>query len=254
MVELALVGLLYFLVLFFVIQGGLYYIRVTVLDFATEVAARAILINNNPGYQLAGPTTALPTTAALLRQNIANAGYGFLDANNIAVSVKVCAPVWQTGLGATANGTGGCLGGFQNMPLTPFTPGTFQYFTGTATVNLYQYVGSDGSTGIGVIATTATTGTCNTAPLNGSTNGNVANGTLSLATATTPPGGVTVISVGPGASVTRTEYDGALYTCGAGQDFLLQVQYTDTGLVPLVSRFIGPITATLAFALEPSPT
>jgi Flp pilus assembly protein TadG len=245
-VEFALVGLVYFIVVFFVIQGGIYFLRVTVLDFATEQAARALMINDNPGYAVAAPPS-----AAAFRQDIANSGYGLLNFNNIAVSVRVCAPVWTT---AISGYSGGCFGGFKNMPLSTFDPtnNTYQYYAGVCTVNVTLYSANTGLQNL-VVNSSSCTGTCNTNALNGSGNGNVANGAFSLASATIPSGGVTVIDAGGGTMITVTQYNGATYTCAAGQDFLVQVQYTDATLSGLVSSYFSKIRSTLAFELEPSP-
>jgi len=231
-VEFALVGLLYFFLLIFALEGGIFYLRTTVLDLATEQAARAIMIN-----QVAGNTTgspAAPTTAAAFIQLIENDSYGVLTQANIEISVQMAAPV--TGTVAAP------VGGFQSIKPVATPAGLFQYVAGTCTVT-YKTTSVNGG------AATYSPPTASTCEANGICT--TANFTL-LPTDGEVSGGTDVTTT-VGTTVTNT-YTGATYSCSGGQDIVVQAQYTDTALSALVGYLFGPITSTLAFQVEPATT
>jgi Flp pilus assembly protein TadG len=276
-IEFALVGTTFFLLLLFVIQGGIYYLRVTALDYATEVVARSLELNGN------STTSISPTTSSAFAYDVAQNSFGVLNASNIAVSLKECTPVGFTG----STGTGiTCSGGFGGMSTSPIdTSGnTYQYFNGTCIANIDETLADNGQEAISVVqgttpictggpattsgTTTFTAGpgtTCNTSSFNYYQTAGVnlvsavGDGILSLGSATQPvmaKGQSTnpyTFSAG-GHSFKVTEYDGALFTCSGDQDFLVQVVYTDTTLVSFISSFFGPIISTVAAPFEPPLT
>jgi hypothetical protein len=273
-IEFALVGTSFLLLLFFVIQGGIYYLRVTALDYATEVVARTLELNGNSSSLIS------PTSSAAFAYDVAQNSFGVLDAANISVSLKECAPAGFSGSTSVAIP---CSGGFGGMSTTPIdTSGnTYQYFNGTCTANIDETIADNGQQAVSVVSgttncvpgtatsnasgTALTSGpgtTCNTTSFNyyqqgaGNLIGNVGAGVLSLGPATKPlkaQGQATnpYTFSGGGHTFTTTEYDGALFTCSADQDFLVQVVYKDTTIVSLISSFFGPITSTVAAQFEP---
>jgi len=277
-IEFALVGTTFLLLLFFVIQGGIYYLRVTALDYATEVVARSLELNGNSSKLIS------PTTSSAFAYDIAQNSFGVLSSSNISVSLKECTPNGFTG----STGTGiTCSGGFGGMSTTPIdTSGnTYQYFNGTCVANIDETLADNGQEAISVVsgtsptcnpgaATTNASGTaltagggttCTTSSFNyyQTSGGNlpslVGDGVLSLGSATQPTKAKGQ-STNPysftasGHNFTVTEYDNALFTCSADQDFLVQVVYTDTTLVGLISMFFGPIISTVASQFEPPLT
>lgn len=229
-VEFALVGLLYFFLLIFALEGGIFYLRTTVLDLATEQAARVIMINqgtDNNGNFTTAPTAA--TGANSFQTLIENDSYGVLNQANIRVEVRMAPPVTGTVRAANA--------GFQFIPpvATPDNV-TYQYQPGSCEVD---YTPPSG-------AVTKYTLNMN----HGCTAGDCA------ATQTNfnllPAGGGEVS--GGNFDVTTGEYKDATYSCSAGQDIVVQAQYTDTALAAFVAYLFGPISTTLAFQVEPSTT
>jgi Flp pilus assembly protein TadG len=280
--EFAIVGTFYFLLVFFVLQGGVYYLRATVLDYATEVVARSLEINDNSSSVIA------PTSSSAFAYDIAQNSFGLLNYSNIAVSLKECQPAGFTG---STQGDGiKCTGGFSSMSLSPIdtTGNTYQYFNGTCAVNYYVVVADNGQQAINVLNSNCAGGTVTTngsgtplssvaGPVCDTTNFNyyqtasnpvvlVGAGYLSTSSATAP---ATASVTGPqgqttnpytytsgGHTFTYTQYNGGLYTCSAGQDFLVQVTYTDNNfIIPLIpqyiSGFFGTITSTLTGQFEP---
>jgi len=244
-VEFALIGTLYFVVLFFVIQGGIFFIRVTVLDFATETVAREILINDNPG------ATALPpTTGAAFAQQVANVSHGFLNLANIKVEFQIAPP-----LPSTIIGQGQGYGGFASIPPYTFPAGgtpvyaTLTGYTyGACTVNyqIITYVPSGTIQSIGSDIQTAGTncsGTCVVSPGTNTQDNEIVGGIVDGGTASSSSAN----------GFTTTNYTGGTFTCNAGEDALLQVQYTDTSLVGLIAKYFGPAQSVLAFQIEPPP-
>jgi len=242
-VEFALIGSLYFVILFFVLQGGIFYIRVTVLDFATEAVSRAILINDNPGA-----TTTPPVTAAAFAQQVATISHGFLDLSNIKVELQMAPPLPSSTLGQ-GQGTGG----FQSIRAYAFPAGgTPSYaYTGygacTVTYQIITYdpngtvlsIGSD----IQSAGTNCTGNGCTVSPGANTANNEIVGGIVDGGTASATSSG----------GFTFTTYTGGTFTCNAGEDVLLQVQYTDSSLVGLIARYFGPVQSVLAFQIEPPP-
>jgi Flp pilus assembly protein TadG len=231
-VEFALVGLLYFFLLIFALEGGIFYLRTTVLDLATENAARVIMINQ--GANNAGTFTAAPTTAAAFITLIENDSYSVLTQSNIKVSVQMTGPV--TGTAAIA-GTG-----FQSIPPVATPAGLYQYVPGSCTVDYSTSTTGAATTYTFISSSACTTGTCAASQASFArlpTYGEVTGGTDVTTTA--------------GNTVTNT-YTDATYSCSAGQDIVVQAQYTDTTLSALVAYLFGPITSTLAFQVEPATT
>jgi Flp pilus assembly protein TadG len=216
-VEFALVGVMYFFVLLFAIAGGTFYLRITVLDLATEQASRAIMINQGPDN--AGSFTAAPTTAAAFEQMVQTNSFGVLSFGNIQVAVQMAGPVTGT---VRAAGTG-----FQSIPPVATPGGTYQYLPGTSTYTLNSNAG-------------CTAGTCTTAR-------------FSLLPTSGEVQGGTDVATTSGSTVTNT-YTSATFSCSAGQDIVVQVQYTDSVLSQLVAYLFGPVTSTIAFQVEPVTT
>jgi Flp pilus assembly protein TadG len=202
-VEFAVVGSLYCLVLLFAVEGGIFYLKVDVLDLATERASRFIVLNN---------LSTAPTSAAAFAALIANNGNGALTPGNVAVSVRMVAPVSGT-IAAPA-------GGFQSLPVSTFTPGTYQYVAGACALTT--------NVATGVITVGACTGSC---------------------VYPTTPG---LADQGYQTTTNNVTTLHQTYTCSAGQDILVQVQYTDSALAKLVGGFFGPVVTTLAFQAEPT--
>jgi hypothetical protein len=211
-VEFAIVGSLYFLVLLFAVEGGILYLKIDTLDLATERASRLLVLNN--------VATAPATSAAFIGDIAANSN-GALQTANIAISVQMAAAV--TGTIAAPKG------GFQSLSTT-FTAKTFQYVPGSCPVTT-------------IVGSTPTVGACT---------GGCAYSTA--ANATNIPGeldpGYQTTVINANNSTTTTLHQ--TYTCSAGQDILVQVQYTDTTLTKLVAGLFGPIITTLAFQAEPT--
>ncbi len=232
-VEFAIVGLLYFFILIFALEGGIFYLRTTVLDLATENAARVIMINQ--GANNAGTFTAAPATAAAFIQLVENDSYGVLTQSNIKVSVQMTGPV--TGTAAIA-GTG-----FQSIPPVATPAGLYQYVPGSCTVNYSTSTTGAATTYTFISSSGCTSGTC------------TASGAsfARLPTYGEVTGGSDVTSTGANGAAINT-YTDATYSCSAGQDIVVQAQYTDTTLSSLVAYLFGPITSTLAFQVEPSTT
>jgi len=229
-IEFALVAMLYVFLLLFAIEGGIFYLRSTVLDVATEQISRQIMLNQ--GANNDGTFTPAPATASAFAARIQADSSGVLALGNIAVSVQMAPPVTGT---TRAAGTG-----FQAIPPVATPAGTYQYLPGSCTVN-YSTSTTAGVTTYTLISSSGcTAGTCTTSrfallP----TSGQVSGGT----DVTTTSGGTT----------TNT-YTGATFSCSAGQDIVVQAQYTDTALTALVGYLFGPVTATLAFQVEPVTT
>lgn len=231
-VEFALVGLLYFFLLIFALEGGIFYLRVTVLDLATEQAARAIMINQVAGNTVGAP--AAPTTAAAFTQLIENDSYNVLTIGNIKVAVQMAPPVTGT-IAAPA-------GGFQSIKPLANPANQYQFLPGACTVTYT-------TTSVNGAAATYNAPTASACDANGTCT--VANFTL-LPTYGEVAGGTDVTTT-IGNTVTNT-YTNATYSCSAGQDVVVQAQYTDTTLSALVGYLFGPITTTLAFQVEPTTT
>jgi len=263
-VEFAIVGSIYLTILFFVIQGGIFYIKVTILDVATETAARAVLINGNPNTNITTP----PTTGAAFAALVAQDSYGVLKAANIVVALQENPP-------AVTNVTGnGAVYGFTGIPPYQFTAGgtpPYQYTVYGYCPVTYQNVvatiapglpnaGTVIATGQDIVNNAATgtcSGTCNlsSAYANGTqystpTQDNEVIGGIVNGGAAQPASTTTIGS----ALYTFTNFTGGKYTCNSGQDVLLQVQYTDPTIVSLVGQFFGAIVSTVAFQIEPSAT
>jgi len=224
-VEFALVGLLYFFLLIFALEGGIFYLRITVLDLATEQAARVIMINqgaDNNGNFATAPTT--PTGANSFQALIENDSFDVLTQANIKVEVQMAPPVTGT---VRAAGTG-----FQSIPpaATPdnvtyeYKPGSCEVDYSTSTTP-YTLIKNHGCT-----AGDCTTANFNLLPAGG---GEVSGGTY---------------------TASSNSYTDATYSCSAGQDIVVQAQYTDTTLSALIGYLFGPITSTLAFQVEPATT
>jgi hypothetical protein len=241
--EFALIGVLYFIILLFVIQGGIFFIRVTVLDFATESVSRAILINGNPGA-----TATPPLTAAAFAQQVASISHGFLNLANIKVELQMAPPLPTSTLGQ-GQGTGG----FQSIRAYNFPAGgapTYAY-TGygacTVTYQIITYapngavqtIGSD----IQTSGTNCTGNGCTVSPAANTANNEIVGGIVDGGTPSATTNG----------GFTTTTFTGGTFTCNAGQDVLLKVQYTDTSLAGLVSKYFGPVQSVLAFQIEPPP-
>jgi len=251
--EFAIVGLYFFLVLFFVIQGGIYYLRETILDYATEAAARAVMINDNPGYSVAAPTSA----AAFLNL-VASNGFGLLGPANYNASTTAPMQVALQMVPEAKTIFGNASYGFRSV--TPWTfngttpPYQFKY-AGSCGVNYFTNyaINGTGQTGSGVSSISScslpagdTTDTvCPNSLTNMNGNNLIINGFAD--------GGTPTVSY-PNAVVVQYNYTGGTFTCNANQFVLLQVQYTDSTLVPLISNFFGPIVSTVAFKIEPPPT
>jgi len=229
-VEFAIVGLLYFFLLIFALEGGIYYLRVTVLDLATEQAARVIMINqgeDNNGNFITAPIAA--TGANSFQALVEKDSYGVLTQANIAVEVRMAPPVTGTVRAANA--------GFQAIPpvATPDNV-TYQYQPGSCEVDYTPPSGAvtkytlNMNHGCTAGDCTATQANFNLLPAGG---GEVSGGTY---------------------DATTGEYKDATYSCSAGQDIVVQAQYTDTTLSALIGYLFGPITTTLAFQVEPATT
>ncbi len=225
-----MVAMTYFFLLLFAIEGGIFYLRTTVLDFATEQSSRAIMINQ--GANNAGIFTAAPTTAAAFKQLIQTNSFNILTLGNIQIAVQMAGPVTGT---ARAAGTG-----FQSIPPVTTPAGTYQYLPGSCTIN-YSTATTGGTATYTLISSAGcTAGTCTTAKFSLlPTNGEVSGGTDVTSTS--------------GSTVTNT-YTAATFSCSAGQDIVVQAQYTDTTLSRLVAYLFGPVTSTLAFQVEPATT
>jgi Flp pilus assembly protein TadG len=229
-IEFAIVGLLYFFVLIFAVEGGIYYLQATVIDFATEQASRAIMINQ--GANNAGVYTDAPQTAALFQALVYNdssaASDGLLSQANIQVAVQMAAPV--TGNAVTGPG-------FASIPPVAVPNGSvYEYVPGSCTVDYTT------STVAGVTKYTLVAN-------HGCTDGNCA--------ATQPSFNLLPVNgelSGGAYDATTGKYLNATYSCSAGQDILVQVQYSDSPLSALVAYLFGPITTTLAFQVEPATT
>jgi Flp pilus assembly protein TadG len=202
-VEFAIVGSLYVLVLLFAVEGGIFYLKIDILDLATERASRFIILNN---------LTTAPASAGAFASLIANNGNGALTLGNIAVSVRMAAPISGT--------TAAPVAGFQSLTAAAFTPGTYQYVPGACAL----------STNVATNVTTvgACTGGCQYPSVLGAADQGYQTTTNNVTT------------------LHQT------YTCSAGQDILVQVQYTDSTLTKLIAGFFGPVTSTLAFQAEPT--
>jgi Flp pilus assembly protein TadG len=204
-VEFAIVGSLYVLVLLFAVEGGIFYLKVDLLDLATEKASRLIILNN---------VATAPQTASAFAALIASNGNGALTLSNIAVSVQMAAPVSGT--------VAAPVGGFQSLTKNAFTAGTFGYYAGACGIETNVATGA-----VTPNPLEPCTGTCTTSKL----------GEADQGYQTTTNGVTTLFQT---------------YTCSAGQDILVQVQYTDSTLTKLVSGFLGPVISTLAFQAEPT--
>ena len=246
-VEFAMVGIAYFTLLFLVIQGGIFYVRVTMLDMATEQVARLIMVNNN-----ASTSSPPPATAAAFAEDIQAKGYGLLQQGNITVTLEECAPQAST---VTMSGTPvGCTGGFAAMSVNNFgtADSTYQYYPGSCTVAYTiapapQPGATTTSTGttqtshpsftLSNVSEIHCTGACTTF-----TGTNLVNGSLFPA----PD------SVSSATTYTSSTNPNASYICGSGQDVVLKVQYKDPATVGYLARFFGTATSTLAFQIEPA--
>jgi Flp pilus assembly protein TadG len=205
-VEFSIVGLFYFVILIFAVEGGIFYIKIDTLDFATEKASRLILLNNY---------TTAPATATAFKTDIASASNGLLKTSSIAVSVQMTPPVSGT--------TAAPVNGFLNLPTT-FTAGTYQYKDGACPVTT--------NINTGVVSAGTCTGTCAYSTTGANTIGELDTGYESTAA------GVTTLY--------------QTYTCGAGQDILVQVQFTDSTISNILGGIFGPFITTLAFQAEPT--
>ena len=229
-VEFALVAMLYVFLLLFALEGGIFYLRTTVLDLATEQAARVIMINQGPNN--AGTFTTAPTTAAAFASLIQSYSFGDLALGNIEVAVQMATPVTGT---TRAAGTG-----FQAIPPVADPAGTYQYLPGSCTIN-YSTSTTAGVTTYTLISNSGcTVCTCTTSRF------------ALLPTSGEVSGGSDVTSTS-GSTVTNT-YTGATFSCSGRQDIVVQAQYTDTALTALVAYLFGPVTSTLAFQVEPATT
>jgi Flp pilus assembly protein TadG len=229
-VEFAIVAMIYVFMLLFAIDGGVFYIGTTVLDLATEQASRAIMINQ--GANNAGGSTAAPTTAAAFTQLVQSNSYNVLTLGNIQVAVQMAGPVTGT---VRAAGTG-----FQAIPPVAIPAGTYQYLPGACTIN-YSTSTTAGTTTYSLSSSAGcTAGTCTTAK-------------FSLLPASGQVTGGTDVSSTSGSTITNT-YTAATFSCSAGQDIVVQAQYTDTTLSKIVAYLFGPITSTIAFQVEPATT
>jgi len=229
--EFAIVASIYVFLLVFAVEGGIFYLRMTVLDQATEQASRAIMINQGPNN--AGAFTAAPTTAAAFAQLIQTDSFGVLNLANIKVAVQMAGPVTGT---ARAAGTG-----FQAIPpVASPNNGTYQYLPGSCTIN-YTTSTTGGATTYTLNSTTScTAGTCTSAkfallPASGEVNG----------------GADVTSSANNGATIINT-YTSATFSCSAGQDIVVQAQYTDSTLSKMVAYLFGPISSVIAFQVEPA--
>jgi Flp pilus assembly protein TadG len=229
-VEFAIVAMIYVFMLLFAIDGGVFYIGTTVLDLATEQASRVIMINQ--GANNAGGFTAAPTTAAAFVQLIQTNSFNILGLGNIQVAVQMARPVTGT---IRAAGTG-----FQSIPPVAIPAGTYQYLPGSCTINY----------------ATSTTGATTTYTLNsnaGCTAGTCTTANFSLLPAAGQVTGGTDVSSASGSTITNT-YTGATFSCSAGQDIVVEAQYTDSTLSKIVAYLFGPITSIIAFQVEPATT
>jgi Flp pilus assembly protein TadG len=204
-VEFAIVGSLYFLVLLFAIEGGIFYIKVDTLDLATERASRLMILNN---------FATAPATSAALITDIVNSSGGTLQPLNLAVSVRMVAPISGTAAAP--------VGGFQSLPNT-FDSSQYQYVPGACHLTTNETTK--------IVTSSNCTGGCATTKL-----GQADSGYLSTNFTT----GVSTLN--------------QIYTCSAGQDILVQVQLTDGTLAGIINKFFGPVISTLAFQAEPSIT
>jgi Flp pilus assembly protein TadG len=206
-VEFAVVGSLYLLLLLFVIEGGLFYLKIAVLDYATEAASRAILLNGNAN----APTP--PTTTAQFQTKVAANSFGLLNVTNIVASVQLNDPDGGTYDGGNANA------GFQNITPYKFANGAappFQYIYGTCTNVAYQKIvattgtpatlvsqGSDiqssGTCTGNPVCVASTAATPNNRVIGGTVDGGVISGT-------------TTTTIG-GTVFTFTNYKGGTFTC-----------------------------------------
>ena len=229
-VEFALVSLMYLFLLLFAIDGGIFYLGTTMLDFATEQASRVIMINQ--GANNDGSYTVSPASAAAFKQLVQADSFGVLSLGSVQIAVQMAGPITGT---AFSNG----LGFHSILPLAN-PDGTYQYLPGSCTID-YATATTAGDTSYSLISSAGcTAGTCATAnfallPSRGEVQG----GTDATSTA--------------GGTITNT-YTGATFSCSAGQDVVLQAQFTDATLSTLVANLFGPITATLAFQVEPITT
>jgi Flp pilus assembly protein TadG len=233
-VEFAIVGSVYFFVLFVVVEGGIFYLLTTTLDFATELASRSIMIDQGVNTDNNNSYTAAPATPAALESLIQANSYGVLNVASITVEVQMAGPV----TGATrAAGTG-----FQAIPAVATPDGTtYQFLPGSCTVD-YSTTSVNGAAPSYTLNSTGacTTGKCAATYFSRLPNeGEVSGGT-----------DVTTTS---GTTVTNT-YSNATFSCSGGQDVVVQAQYTDSLLAKLVGYLFGPITSTLAFQVEPAAT
>jgi Flp pilus assembly protein TadG len=262
-VEFAIVGLIYFTILFFVIQGGIFYIKVTVLDFATEAASRTVLLNQNPATTVATP----PTTGTAFATLVAQHSFGVLQAANLKVALQIVPPrsvSFNSLQGYQGNATSGAAGTYGFTTITPFTfaagqTAPYQYTNpGVCPVNYETQVADNGATASflnGIAPTngtiTACTGTCLNAGY-AAANGN--NGQTVIIGGIADDGSSSIsTSTGGGHTFTNTVYTDGTYTCYAGQDALLQVQYIDPTLTLLVGKYFGSVVSSLAFQIEPFP-
>jgi hypothetical protein len=216
--------------LLFAIDGGVFYIGTTVLDLATEQASRTIMINQAANN--AGGFTVAPTTAAAFTQLVQSNSYNVLTLGNIQVAVQMAGPVTGT---VRAAGTG-----FQAIPPVAIPAGTYQYLPGSCTINYSTSTTGSTSTYTLISSAGCTAGTCTTAR-------------FSLLPADGQVTGGTDVSSSSGSTITNT-YTAATFSCSAGQDIVVQAQYTDSTLSTLVAYLFGPITSTIAFQVEPATT
>ncbi len=228
--EFAIVAMIYVFMLLFAIDGGVFYIGTTVLDLATEQAARTIMINQ--GANNAGAFTAAPTTAAAFAQLVQTNSFNVLTLGNIQVAVQMAGPVTGT---VRAAGTG-----FQAIPPVAIPAGTYQYLPGSCTINYRTSTTGATTTYTLVSSAGCSAGTCTTAY-------------FSLLPAAGQVTGGTDVSGGSGSTITNA-YTGATFSCSAGQDVLVQAQYTNTTLSALVAYLFGPINSTIALQVEPATT
>ncbi len=116
MVEFALVGPLFLLLTFAIVDNGLVLFEQTILDNATREAARQIRIGK---VQLSGDTDG----TGLFKTTLCNNLGGFIPCGSLQWNVQSVnsAGAFSSITATTANGSG-------QMSSTGFTPGTAQYF------------------------------------------------------------------------------------------------------------------------------
>ncbi len=119
-IEFALIAATFFMLLLLVVQFGLYYLQVTMLDLAVQKASRNLLINQS-------------LTQAQFSNAVYNASLGVLAAENLHVAVQ----------SATSFGAITPVANISGNGTFPFNPGTYGNavlvqvgFTGNVIANL----------------------------------------------------------------------------------------------------------------------